>query len=422
MRVLEIFYEICKIPHCSHKSSELKEYISRFSKKHGFETICDKSGNILCRKDSAVLCLQSHYDMVCVGEAPDIEIVKKDGYITAKNSSLGADNGIGVAIMLWLMEKGIKAEYLFTADEEVGMIGAQNLQFELKSKYMLNLDSEDEKDIFIGCAGGLDIKALCDIKLAKPKFQNFYEIEICNLPGGHSGVDIDKNIPNAIKELSLFLYENDFELVSFEGGERINSIPSRAKAVINAKTPPASRDDITVRKCGDFDFIIEDGERLIHALAAFPSGVRAYDKEFMIPLDSVNLSIVKTDSKKGVVEVSARSMQKKGLERLKIQTKAFFEMAGFKVESYGYYPPWEPKISKFAKKVKKIYEKEGIKAGFKAIHAGLECAVISQKYPDLEIVSIGPDILYPHSTREKVSIDSIMKIAEITEKLANDFS
>lgn len=416
MDVLDIFKKITSIPHCSNKTEKLREYILDFAKRYNFSCEVDSADNILCYKEKRDISLQSHYDMVCVGDAPNIEIVEDNGFLRAKNSSLGADNGIGISIMLYLISKGIEAEYLFTNDEEIGLIGAKNLNLNLKSKYMLNLDSEESDAIFIGCAGGVDIKAFKTPKTTKPKYKNFYEVEITGLPGGHSGVDIDKNIPNAIKELAFYLYDKDIELVSFKGGERINSIPVNAKAIVNADELKSDK-KIKVKRCKNFDFALKDN--YINSLVAFASGVRAYDKDLELPLDSINLALVDIDKKSAAIETSARSMTKEGLQRLTIETKAFFESFEFEIETNGYYPPWEPKIGEFAKEVLEVFKKEGINAEFKAIHAGLESGLISEKFPNMQIVSIGPDIYNPHSIREKVKIDSIYKIARIVEKIAS---
>ena len=414
MDILEIFKKITKIPHCSKNTEKLKRFILDFAKKYGFNYEVDRANNILCYKSKRFLSFQAHYDMVCVGKAPEIKILEKDGFLYAKDSSLGADNGIGVAIMLHLISKGVEAEYLFTNDEEIGLIGAKNLDLNLKSQYMVNLDSEESDAIFIGCAGGIDIKAFKTPKTFKPRYKNFYEVSISNLPGGHSGVDIDKNIPNAIKELVFYLYDKDLELVSLKGGERINSIPSSAKAIVNADS--LEEKNFKVKKVKEFDYVID--RSYIDLLVAFANGVRAYDNELSLPLDSINLALVDIDRDKVSIELSARSMKQENLNRLVIETKAYFKLFGFDIKTDSFYPPWEPKIGELAKKVQKLFKQENMDANFKAIHAGLESAIISQKFPNIQIVSIGPDIFNPHSTRERVKIDSIYKIANIVKSIS----
>jgi len=223
--VIEIFKQIVKIPHCSGNTKKLKEFIKNYALNEGFEVFEDDAGNLLAKQKKPILTLQSHMDMVCVGDAPNIEIIEENGWIRAKNSSLGADNGIGIAIMLYLMKKYKNIEYLFTNDEEIGLIGAKHLKLNLNSSYLLNLDSEDDEYLIVGCAGGVDVKIEYPIKKEKIKGV-LGKISIENLPGGHSGIDIDKNIPNAIIELLKKVKNISF----IKGGERRNSIPANAYA------------------------------------------------------------------------------------------------------------------------------------------------------------------------------------------------
>ena len=226
MRVIEIFKTITKIPRCSGTYQPFIEYIKQFSLDNNYCCEVDNANNILCyKKDTQPkICLQSHYDIVCLEDGVIPEVIEKDGYLKAKNSTLGADNGIGCAYMLALMEEGYAIEALFTSDEEIGLIGANNIEFALQSSNMLNLDSEAQAEICIGCAGGIDIFATNNNSQYVENSDNktLYEIEIQNLDGGHSGVDIDKNIPNAIKLITQTIKECDADLLDINGGERIN--------------------------------------------------------------------------------------------------------------------------------------------------------------------------------------------------------
>lgn len=234
--VIHHFEMIAGTPHCSFETTGMKEKIIDFSKKNGFSVQEDKAGNLLCQKGNPSICLQSHYDMVCMGDAPTIELVSEAGWLKAKNSSLGADNGMGMAIMMTMMETHEHLECLFTNDEEVGLIGANNLELQLKATKLLNLDSEEENGVFIGCAGGVDIFGKTSLSwLPICDHCYVYEVLVDDLPGGHSGVDIDKNIPSALKVLASALVDNDCALVEIEGGERNNSIPKRARAIIVSK-------------------------------------------------------------------------------------------------------------------------------------------------------------------------------------------
>ncbi|NLY03980.1 MAG: aminoacyl-histidine dipeptidase, partial [Campylobacter sp.] len=230
-KVMEYFKEICKIPHGSWETDELKEYLLSHIKKCGFSCEVDEAGNIYAEKGEPKICLQSHYDMVLVGDAPNIELVEKDGFLSAKNSSLGADNGIGVAIMMSAMDEFDNLEVIFTNNEEVGLWGVGRCEFEIKSKRVLNLDSEEDDRVSIGCAGSVDINATA--KISRVSEDGYvYELNLEGFPGGHSGIQISDSIPNAIKFLARFIRENGGKLVKFEGGERRNSIASNAYATV----------------------------------------------------------------------------------------------------------------------------------------------------------------------------------------------
>ncbi|WP_281951222.1 M20/M25/M40 family metallo-hydrolase [Nitrosophilus kaiyonis] len=423
MEILDIFKKITSIPHCSKNTKKLQNFIEDFAKKYKFNVEVDKSGNILCYKEKRKICLQSHYDMVCVGKAPDIEIIKKDDFLMAKDSSLGADNGIGVALMLHLISKNIKAEYLFTNDEEIGLIGAKNLELSIKSKYMVNLDSEELGSIFIGCAGGVDIFASKKSDLEKIKFYQFYKIETINFPGGHSGVDIDKDIPNAIKELSKYLSNlRDFQLILLKGGERINSIPSKAYAIIATNENLKNCENFIISKIDKlYELGIKNADKYINFIAGFAHGVRGCDFDLKIPKTSINLAIADINIKEIKISFSARSMKNELLNEIENETKNLLNSFGFDVISKGKYPAWNPQIKNLAKIVKNIYEKYINNVKYKAIHAGLESAIIGEKFPNLEIVSIGPNIYNPHSTRERVEIKSIEIFQEVVEELVNSF-
>ena len=173
MNTLDIFKKICTIPHCSHNTSKMRDFIEEFCLKEGCFVEIDTAGNILARKGYPKVCLQAHYDMVCIGKAPDIEVYEEDGFLKAKESSLGADNGIGVAIMLLTASKFDDIELLFTNDEEIGMLGARDIKLTLKSNKILNLDTEEEAKVYIGCAGGVDINISKEFEKSRLKDDNF---------------------------------------------------------------------------------------------------------------------------------------------------------------------------------------------------------------------------------------------------------
>lgn len=425
--IIEIFKELTLIPRCSGNHEPFIKYIQEFAKKYDFECIVDKYKNILCKKANkkANLCLQSHYDIVCLSEDCVPQIIEEDGYLRANNSTLGADNGIGCSYMLDLISKGYELEYLFTSDEEIGLIGANNLVLELDAKYMLNLDSESEGEICIGCAGGVDIFAKNSSKsiIANDENYKLYEVSISNLPGGHSGVDIDKNIPNGIKLLGQTIKENDALLLDINGGERINSIPVNVKAIIASKSElQKTHENICISKIDSksehFNIWNSDITNFIYT---FANGVRGYDKNLNVVLDSINLAKIHTTQDFIEIELSARSMSNEGLISIKNETVSLLESFGFEVKTSGKYPAWKPDINEFTNKVLNIYKKYDTSASLEAIHAGLECAIFKQNYPNIKIASIGPNIFNPHSKSERVELKSVGNLSKIVLEIVDSF-
>ncbi|MEA3383440.1 MAG: M20/M25/M40 family metallo-hydrolase [Campylobacterota bacterium] len=430
MRIIDIFKEITKIPRCSGVHQPFIEYVEKFAKLNNFICVVDSANNILCYKENidSKICLQSHYDIVCLKDNVIPEIIEIDGYLKAKNSTLGADNGIGCSYMLALMEEQYNAEYLFTCDEEIGLIGANNIEHELKSSYMLNLDSEAQGEICIGCAGGVDIFGMNKDSQYVENISDkiLYEIEVSDLDGGHSGVDIDKNIPNAIKLLIKTIKECGGDLVDINGGERINSIPKKAKAIIAVEQntiPMPSHVNMKIKKVDtQTNHYKKIDTKIVDFLYTFANGVRGYDKELEVVLSSINLAIVENTIDGVKVSLSARSMDNDELKVLKDETKLLFELFGFEVTIDGKYPSWKPMHSQFNNDLLKIYKKSIPNATLNAIHAGLECAIFKDKYPNIQVCSIGPNIYFPHSFREECEITSALKLYEITKDIVKNYS
>jgi len=428
MRVIELFKEITKIPRCSGTHQPFIDYVQKFAKKNNYISKIDNANNIVCFKENkkSNICLQSHYDIVCLVDGKIPEIIEIDGYLTARDSTLGADNGMGCAYMLALMEEGKNAEYLFTCDEEIGLIGANNIEFELESSFMLNLDSEAEGEICIGCAGGVDIfaKTTTSEYISNDDNKELYEITIDNLDGGHSGVDIDKNIPNALKLIAKTIKECDADLLDLNGGERINSIPKKAKAIIAVPfdtKPISSHENMKITKVeANTQHYKKFDKNIIDFLYIFANGVRDYDKEIDVVLTSINVAIVKNNIDNIEISLSARSMDNNELDIIKKETVYLLEIFGFEVTTDGKYPAWKPVHSEFTQKVLEIYKKSIPDTQLHAIHAGLECAIFKEKYPNMQICSIGPNIYFPHSNREKCEISSAIKLFEIIKKLLNN--
>jgi len=415
-KIIEHFKTLTQIPHCSKEAELLLEFLVHFAKDRNYDVEVDEVKNIFISKGTPTLCLQAHYDMVCMGKAPHVETYEENGWMKAKDSSLGADNGMAIAMMMQLMDEKEELEFLLTSDEEIGLIGANEVAFDLESKYMLNLDSEDEAEVYIGCAGGADITAIKTDTYVDGK-GDCYEVAVKGLVGGHSGVDIDKGIPSAIKVLGEYLFDNNItQLASIVAGERRNSIPANAVAIVRSEKVLENRGDVKVRKLNEQPLILGKGQKIIELIHSFKHGVRAQNEELGIPHVSINLAIITADEKGGVViETSARAMDVNSLETLTKETIAFFEIYSFEVAVEDKYPAWKPDVSEFTNLVSQEMKAVFGTTKMMAIHAGLECGVIAEKYPQMKFASIGPTIRYPHSTREKVKLNSVEKTFNVLQ-------
>ena len=419
-KIVEYFETLTKIPHCSKDAEKLEKFLVDYALKRGYEVETDRAGNIHIFKGMPKVCLQGHYDMVCMGKAPQIETYVEEGWMKAKESSLGADNGIAIAMMMALMDEGKEIECLITADEEIGLIGANAVAFDLKADFMLNLDSEEEAEVYIGCAGGADVVAEKDAIFVEGEGA-CYEVKVSGLPGGHSGVDIDKGIPSAIKVLGEYLIRHGVtQLVSIEGGTRRNAIAAEATAIVRTAKQLPAENYIEVCACDDAPQVLQEGEALLQLIDTFKQGVHVFNENLQIPHTSINLAIVSSeDTGKVRVETSARAMDGESLDALVNDTTRLFESYGFVCSVEDKYPAWKPEISDFAKLVDAQMRAVFGKSDFKAIHAGLECGVLASKYPQMQFASIGPTIRYPHSTRECVELSSIKKTYEVVKNIIN---
>ena len=504
MRFLGYFEQICSIPHCSYQAQKLGEFLLEFSKSRGFDTKIDESFNIHAIKGKPKICLQAHYDMVCVGEAPKIELENDGEFLSAKNSTLGADNGIGLAIIMDIMDEAQDLEVLFTSDEEVGLIGANAFTGEICAPALLNLDSEDDSEVIIGCAGGLLAEFRrefepCELGLGElfnPEFEpcelglgelfsssvsehlstgllsnegshstsaknctqnssnlnaNYYELSCEGLEGGHSGMQIAKNIPNAIKELAHFAKNHGANILAMSGGDRDNAIPTWAKALVSASSKLQSKglvkakkldllgakelfaklcdDDLKnpiIMKANSADFTRNSRIPLLNDfLLALPHGVLGWDEGLGLPKTSANLAIVRTsltskDENARIafsVQIYARSSSQEELAKLKNSYEAISELAGFQSSFGASSMPWEPEQSEFAKSVLNALQKYRPNAKITAIHAGLECGCLSakmkQKGKKLAACSIGPNISGAHTINERCEIKSAQIIAQV---------
>ena len=425
-QIVEHFKAITAIPRCSYHTTQMKEYIKTFALSLGFNVQEDHAGNVLCHKGNPKICLQAHYDMVCIGDTQKIEIVIEGSLIRAKNSTLGADNGMGMAIMFWAMEHNDHLECLFTADEEVGLIGAMQFRIPLQASYLLNLDAEEEGEIYIGCAGGSDVIASLPLRYVPLEAEaKLYEINAFDFSGGHSGVDIDKKIPSAIKALGYELLKHDVLLVSLHGGERRNAIPKSATAVVASKTPLRLEDErlhIKALDQGSYTRYIAQSGTIIKTLGAFAQGIREWDRALDIPSMSINLGII--SDLDGVLrfDCAARAMDDKNLAILAHETIAFFRALGFDAVQEGWHGAWNPEMTSFAQSVQNVMKEFYPHAPFKAIHAGLECGELIMRQPKkIEAVSIGPTIRYPHSLREECDMNSVRNTACVVQNIINTY-
>jgi dipeptidase D len=455
------FKNLTQIPRPSKKEARIIEYVKKFGENLGLETIVDSVGNVIIRKPATPgmenrkgVIFQSHLDMVPQKnndkkhdfEKDPIEAYIDDEWVKANGTTLGADNGIGVAAMLSMLEsKGLKhgpVECLFTIDEETGMTGAFALRPGLlKGDILLNLDSEDEGELYIGCAGGMDGNIEFEyISETVPAEHTAYEVKVSGLKGGHSGLEINLGRGNSNLVLTRLLRKAELSvnlrLCEFEGGNMRNAIPREAHALVLV---PRSRNDefvkiveiyrqvvvkelaavepdikIGITESGQPSRVMNSGlqKRVIASIFSCPNGVvRMTDGIPGLVETSTNLSIVKTAGDKIHVNCLLRSSVDSAKENLSDVMRALFELAGARVTFSGSYPGWKPNMNSAIMKVMdEVYRKMyGKKMEIKAVHAGLECGIIGGVYPNLDMVSCGPTIRHPHSPDEKVHVPSVQK-------------
>ncbi len=452
------FDEIRKIPRCSGKEDKIREYVIKFAQSRGLSYRVDSAGNVVIKKKASPgkekapgVVLQAHLDMVCEKnsdvdhdfEKDPIKLRREGDWLMAQGTTLGADNGIGVAAALAVLEDDSLVhgplEVLLTVDEETGLTGAFNLDPSLvEGRILLNLDSEEEGTFFIGCAGGGDSVLRLPVSREGEGKGKALKIKVHGLKGGHSGIDIHLGRGNAIKILARLLYELadqlEFSLVSFNGGNKRNAIPREAEAVIIAEdrgkvekvvsdvlqqvkdelraSDPGVSISIEEVQEGLPPMTRESRDRLIASLLILPHGVLAMSQEIEGLVEtSTNLGVVKTAQDKVEMVESSRSSIKSALEAVRKSIKAFAELVGAEIEQPPSYPGWKPNLnSKVLAVMKRVYKRLfGKEPEVKAIHAGLETGIIGEKIPGMDMISFGPDIRHPHSPDEKVNIPSVEK-------------
>ena len=453
--VFEQFARVCEIPRPSKREEKMIEYLRNWGLSHNLETKVDSVGNVLIKKpatpgyeDRQTVILQSHMDMVCdklVDKEFDFDNDSIQTHITADGTTLGADDGIGVAIELAILDsddiKHGPLECVFTRDEETQLTGASGMEAGFMNGDMLiNLDSEDEGQIFVSCAGGRTTIATFDFKAEKaPAGYFFIKGWIKGLKGGHSGDDIEKKRANAIKILGRFLYKemqnHDIRLAAFNSGKMHNAIPRDGSFVIavpnDAKESIRADWNIFAHDVQeeyhvtdtDMEFGMESTDaadvmpqevsgKFIRAIQAVDNGVFAIcqDKALngMVETSS-NIASIITDNGSIKIVASQRSNVMSNLENQCNTIKALFELAGAKVEQTDGYPAWkmnpDSKLTDIAvDSYKKLFGKEPIVRG---IHAGLECGLFSERYPNLDMVSFGPTLRGVHTPDERLHIPTV---------------
>ena len=455
------FDEIRKIPRCSKHEEKIRQYIVDFAKKQGLKTKIDDVGNVVIIKPATAgmqekpkIVLQGHMDMVCEKNSDltfdfskdPIQLKVTGDILTAQGTTLGADNGIGVAISLAILEDTKihhgPIEALYTIDEETGLTGAFAMKSDmLTGKTMLNLDSEDFGVITVGCAGGGDSTIELPITMQPaPGTADYLLVKVFGLRGGHSGVDIHEQRGNAIKILTRLLWKAsqkcDFSLFDIKGGDKHNAIPreASAKLAIEKKNKEIFLNEIKaeekniseeikpidpnfrvdVQTCEGAQNVIKKPSQitLLNLLHGLPHGVHQMNYEIKNLVNtSTNLATVSVKNSSLVIGMSSRSPMKSALQDMRDRIHAIASLAGAKVLEGNSYPGWNPdlqsKILALSKKIfKEMFQTE---PKIEAIHAGLECGIIGEKFPGMDMISIGPTIKNPHSPEEQLHISTVEK-------------
>lgn len=455
------FYSLTRVPRPSGFMKPVTELLLNFGKSLNLESFTDEIGNVIIRKPATPgmenrkgVILQAHMDMVPQKnndtvhnfETDPIETYIDGDWVRAKGTTLGADNGLGVAAMMAVLEdKTLKhgpLEALITVDEETGMYGAFGLKKEdIKGEILLNLDSEDEGELYIGCAGGMDVNVTFQYKEVEVDADDIaIQVTLKGLRGGHSGLEINQGRGNANKLMVRFLREAiatyEARLASFEGGNMRNAIPREAHAVITI--PAESEEDLVelVEYCENLfneEFAgIEENitfkatkvalpkmlvpeeiqDDMINAIFACQNGVLRNIPSIPDTVEtSSNLAIIKIKDGTGDIKILARSASDSMKEFLTTSIECCFNMAGAKVEMTGGYSGWQPDVdSPILHAMKASYKSQfGVEPAVKVIHAGLECGIIGANVPGLDMISFGPTLRSPHSPDERVYIPSVSK-------------
>lgn len=460
-RVLEIFKEINTVPRGSGDMEKIAKFCVDFADKNSLKSVRDKANNVIIFKDaskgyekSEPIILQGHLDMVCQKEQgcdidfskDAIEVYQDGDFLRAKGTTLGADNGIAVAMIMAILESdniphpAIQA--LFTSDEEIGLIGAGALDATLlTAKKMINIDGEEDDCIIVSCAGGVDVTADV-LKKCKKVCGKRYKVLLKGLTGGHSGVEINSGRVNANILAGRFLNHIkalcDFDIISINGGDKSNAIPNMCEINLCTnndnflnlandylkviKTEIAEREpnfnpEIVALSEGEYEvFEKELKEKLIFIMSSAFNGVLDFSMSIKGLVEtSLNFGILKTSEENIKIVFSLRSNKVTAMDALKEKLKTFLLLITDDVKESGDYPSWEYKHNSIIREVYREVYKEliGVEPKIEAIHAGLECGVFDSKIKDLDCISIGPNMWEVHTYNERLSISSTEKIFKL---------
>ena len=449
------FHALTQVPRPSGHLEKVQQFLLDWAKEHNVEAFQDPAGNIVMRKpatpgyeDRKVVLLQAHMDMVPQKtpesthnfETDPIETYIEDGWVHARGTTLGSDDGIGVAAIMGVMEsadlKHGPVEALITRDEETGMYGANELpEGELHSDILINLDSELWGKFVIGSAGGIDVTSSLEYKPVANNQEKAVRVTLKGLRGGHSGLEINEGRANANKEMVRLvrkaIAETGARLASWHGGNMRNAIPFKAEVVVALPADQVEALKALVDKQRaiiedeyrgiekNVEFFVEDVENpaelvpqeiqdnLVNAIYACHNGVvRMIPAYPNVVETSSNLAIIDIEAGKAVIKILARSSREDMKEYVATTLESCFDMAGMKTELSGNYGGWDPNPdSEILNLMRKVYKDQtGEEAIVQADHAGLECSVILSKYPGMDVVSFGPTLLSPHTTTERFEI------------------
>ncbi|SHJ51122.1 dipeptidase D [Tangfeifania diversioriginum] len=461
--VWQVFGQMLQIPRPSNHEEKIQKWAVNFGKSLGLETSIDDSGNVIIRKpatpgmeDRKGVILQGHLDMVPQKnndkthdfDNDPIEAFVEDDWVTANGTTLGADNGIGVSSALAVLAsdkvKHGPLEVLLTATEETGMDGANGLKAGvLNGEILINTDSEDEGELYVGCAGGVDANILFNYTEEETPYGVVgLKLNVTGMKGGHSGIDIPRQRGNAIKVFFRILnaaYEElGVRLARIDGGSLRNAIPREAFGVVVvdeartadfvarayeiaqiiktelAETEPDLKVEIAETELPVSLIDEKTQQNMTKAVLALPNGViRMSDTMIGLVETSSNLALLKSDDQNKTIKAAClvRSSVDTAKEDVASRIKAVFELAGAEVSFSGSYPGWKPNMeSPILKTMQDVYNRRfGKIPEIKAIHAGLECGILGGKYPEWDMISFGPTIRFPHSPDEKVNIETVQK-------------